>query len=124
MNQKIVREILDLMLNQNFQDISIIRKQVENATIQNIEIFDNNKYITFQLDKDNVKIEKTKTFTIAIMFWDRTHNLPIDCILFFDENGYIKNLEIYSSDLSAFENIDLTNIEIMTINQNMYKNEI
>lgn len=117
MNQKLVKEILDLMLSQNFKDIDIIKEQINKSTFSNSEIYSDNKYIVFQIDKEDEKIQRTETFLISIMFLDKSHNLPVDCILFFDETGYVKSLEIYSCNGEPFENLDLNNVEIKKVMQ-------
>ncbi|MCI8545561.1 MAG: hypothetical protein HFH09_04990 [Bacilli bacterium] len=117
MNYKLVKGILELMVNQNFKDIDIIKEQIKKSTFLNSEIYGDNKYIVFQIDKEDEKVKTTETFLISIMFLDKTYDLPIDCILFFDESGYIKSLEIYSCNGESFEDIDLNNIEIKKVMQ-------
>ena len=115
-------QIIDLILALNgegkgikleAQDVKSILNQKANLGIKEVEIFDNNKYFTFVVDKSASKTHISYS-PLSIAFWDRSANIPIDCVLFF-KNGYIDSLEIYSCDGVPFDDIDMGNIDIMEI---------
>lgn len=113
-----INKILAKILEQNFTDIHVVKEQMKDIVISNIEELDNNKFITFVMQNDKRQVRRVKIRTLSIMFLEKTNNIPIDCILFF-KNGMIDSLEIYSCDLQSFYDIDMKNIEIKMIDQNL-----
>jgi len=115
MNTELINIILDKILENDVEETNIIKEQRKYINILDIEIFDNNKYVIFNINNAMTKkISKTTLGTMSIMFYELTQNIPIDCILHL-RNGYIHSLEVYSCDGQAFETLDMTAIDVRVI---------
>ena len=111
MNNELINKIIDLILSNEVEGIETIKKQRYNLTVKEMELVDNNKYITFDIKPGFEKADTSNFGVLSVMFWELRKCIPIDCILHF-KDGYIHSLEVYSCDGSAFDDIDIENINV------------
>ena len=114
MNQDFARKII-LLLIENLQKEEVERGligQYNNVRFENTDHKPGNFYWELSVSGIGEKVLPVATRIESLFFWERTQNIPIDCIIRL-QDGYMKSLEVYSADGAVFDHLCLDNIEIV-----------
>ena len=114
MNNTIIDKVLDLILQNEIDEIELIKKQRERLVVERMEIFGSNKYFIFSVEGKVEKVDVGVFSYMSVIFLELTQNLHIEASLRF-RDGLIHSLEIYDFNDTVFDDIHLDNICIKEI---------